>query len=136
MLLRAGEDERRRRLDRGDLPHQREAGFSRVLDTRRSSVGNDDGGRSGGTVQRLRRNQAGAEAFDRRRLEDVERLSLRNAAVRIDQADLGDAVAQRQLLRQRPAERTASDDRDEGHEALFYRDDDINRHLTPCAQPS
>jgi 3-oxoacyl-[acyl-carrier protein] reductase len=50
---------------------------------------------------------------------------LRHPAKGIDEADLVDAVAPRQCVRERAANRAASDDGNEGHETLFYRDDAI-----------
>src|SRR5581483_9535873 len=55
------------------------------------------------------------ETLDRRRLHDVERLSLGDASSVVDETDVGRSVALRKALRQQAAQLACSDDGDREH---------------------
>lgn len=134
-LCPAGEDERRGAFERRDLSDQSQASLSRVFSARFRRICDHDCVRPGGGVQRVRRDHSRAEAFEGRRLHEVERLALRDAGVGIDQADFADAVPLGKSLREGAADRAAPDERNEGHEAVFYRDDSRSRSQPCFLQP-
>jgi hypothetical protein len=117
----AGENDWRRGLDRRHAPQRRQARFAGVLDISLRCVGNDDRRGARGGFDRAVGGHAGAEAFDRRRLLDIERLAAGDCIVGVDEPHGRHAPARRQPVRQRSANRASADDRDEGHRSrLFY----------------
>ena len=110
-MHRTGADDNcaRRELDEPPQPHQRFLAVPLAVRSKWIGQHHDRGARGARDVARTGNGRG--KLLDRRRLGDVERLSLGGPPGIVNQRDRSGGIAPRQPMRQRPAQLAGTDDR-------------------------